>query len=189
VGVRSPIYLQFQNVFLELPMSTGLRETARQIGKSHAYLSRMAKARRVPRNPDGTFDVEAVRKALKAFTDPSKVRHRKPAQSGSRTTGGVPEGYHAIFKIKEPFSAGMAYATLRVIYAIGAHAACVSVAAGASIDVARKAQDMMTFAVLEWAAEAGLFSTIRDDENLFDLDAFDQVNWPGLEEVAAEAQA
>ena len=58
----------------------GLRKAARQLGISHSYLARKAKAKEVPRNADGTFDVEAVARVLKATTDPALVR-----RNGQRT--------------------------------------------------------------------------------------------------------
>jgi hypothetical protein len=52
----------------------GLREAARQLGISHPYLAKLAREKRVPRNKNGTFNVEAVRAKMAAITDPAMVR-------------------------------------------------------------------------------------------------------------------
>ncbi|MCW6506975.1 hypothetical protein [Lichenifustis flavocetrariae] len=63
-------------------MTTGLRATARALNIGHSYLSRLAVERKVPRNPDRSFDIEAVRAAIKAQTDPALIRPKKHATAG-----------------------------------------------------------------------------------------------------------
>lgn len=47
-------------------------ELARRLGRSRQAILKLAKAGRIPRNPDGTFDEMAVREAYAANVDPSR---------------------------------------------------------------------------------------------------------------------
>src|SRR5690242_18019478 len=49
----------------------GLRACARELGITHGRLAALVRERRVPRNADGSFDVEAVRAAFEASKDPA----------------------------------------------------------------------------------------------------------------------
>ncbi len=66
-------------------MAAGIRlsELARRVGRDKAFLSRMAKAGRIPRLESGYFDEAAVRRALKANLDPARS---KPLRDGQRST-------------------------------------------------------------------------------------------------------
>jgi hypothetical protein len=56
-----------------------LGELARRLGRDKGALSRAAKNGRIPRNPDGTFNLAKVRRALEEKTDPAR---RKPLPEG-----------------------------------------------------------------------------------------------------------
>lgn len=55
-------------------VNLGLRAAAKCLGVSHVALKKAADAGRVDRNPDGTFDVERVRRQLTANSHPAKQR-------------------------------------------------------------------------------------------------------------------
>lgn len=49
-----------------------LSELARQLGRAKSGLHKLAARGQIPKGPDGTFDLEAVKAALAANTDPSR---------------------------------------------------------------------------------------------------------------------
>lgn len=49
---------------MQTPPALGLRATARELGISHVRLLYLAVRGYVPRNPDGTFHLAAVRRGL-----------------------------------------------------------------------------------------------------------------------------
>ena len=55
-----------------------LSELARQLGRAKSGLHKLAKAKQIPQLGDGTFDVEAVRKALETNLDPARKAGQKP---------------------------------------------------------------------------------------------------------------
>lgn len=66
---------------------SGLRATARAVGIDHAQLKRLADNGQVPRNADGSFDLEAVRSAIVSNVDPAfsrKPTSRKAGDSSPR---------------------------------------------------------------------------------------------------------
>ena len=69
--------------------SVGAREAGRQLGVSHSYLLRLAKADRLPRSAEGLFDVEECRRILAATTDVGQVRTIDPDRwsQGHRPVG------------------------------------------------------------------------------------------------------
>jgi hypothetical protein len=68
-----------------------LSELARQLGRAKSGLHKLAGRGQIPKLPDGTFDVEAVRRALEANTDPARqpgvftsVHEAENAENGER---------------------------------------------------------------------------------------------------------
>jgi hypothetical protein len=51
---------------MQTPPALSLRATARELGISHTRLAHLAARGAVPRNPDGTFYLDAVRRGLAA---------------------------------------------------------------------------------------------------------------------------
>jgi len=51
-----------------------LGELARRLDRDKGGLSRLAKKGRIPRNPDGTYEEQAVRSALKNNTNPARAK-------------------------------------------------------------------------------------------------------------------
>ncbi len=60
----------------------GLRACAKVLGISHGRLAALVSEKRVPRNTDGSFDVEAVRAAFERTKDPAQ-RSRMKGSAGS----------------------------------------------------------------------------------------------------------
>jgi hypothetical protein len=60
--------------------SLGLRAAGRELGISHVALLKAAKTGRVPRDPDGLFDIEACRVALSRNTHPLKSGYARRLQ-------------------------------------------------------------------------------------------------------------
>ena len=60
------------------------RSLATAIGVSEAAVRKAFKSGRIPRNDDGTFDVERCRAAWGRSTDPARSVVREPANSGAR---------------------------------------------------------------------------------------------------------
>ena len=68
-------------------MRLGLRAAAKALGISHVALLKAAKAGRVSRAEDGSFNVEECKKQLERNTNPKK-RHSERAESGSGNNAG-----------------------------------------------------------------------------------------------------
>src|SRR5690242_15630007 len=51
-----------------------LGELSRRLGRDKGGLSRLAKKGRIPRNSDGSYDLDAVVAALKSNTDPARAK-------------------------------------------------------------------------------------------------------------------
>lgn len=62
-----------------MALGVSARELGRQLGVSDAAVRKAAKTRRIPQLADGTFDVEACRKAWGKATDPGRSKVREPA--------------------------------------------------------------------------------------------------------------
>ena len=62
----------------------GIVELARRLGRSERQLRRLATAGKIPRNGDGSFNEEKVRKALDGRTGPYRTKPLKES-SGDRT--------------------------------------------------------------------------------------------------------
>lgn len=61
----------------------GVRECARQLGVSHSRIVALVNEGRIHKLPDGTLDVDAVREAFAASTDPSQSSKINPKESGN----------------------------------------------------------------------------------------------------------
>jgi len=64
-------------------MGIGLRAAARELGIQHSALKKAADNGRVPRQPDGTFDVDACRAAMAQNTNPARQRSARMQQRGA----------------------------------------------------------------------------------------------------------
>lgn len=71
-------------------MTLGLRACAKELSISHVRLLALAKEKRVPRNEDGSFDVEAVRAAFERTKDPAQ-RSRMNQPSTAPIVNASPE--------------------------------------------------------------------------------------------------
>jgi hypothetical protein len=154
-----------------------LSELARRIGRDKGQLSRLAKAGRIPRQPDGSFDETAVRQALKRTLDPARA---KPLARGQRSTPSSkapaygsaipltrddglqpkPEDYHLRTDIGDAFLRGVFFGLHRMAFYVPVQAVEAALSAGASAQVAYAMRDLMREAVCglisDVCAETGL---------------------------------
>ena len=164
----------------------GLRATARALGVDHAHLKRLADTKQVPRNADGTFDVEAARVAMKRNVDPafsrkptmrksgdsadhqSPPRHQSPrpvisADETGAANARIPEHLAFVARYDGPFDRGAALVAALIVYRAGATAANMALAAGASMKVAFTLHGLATVAfanvVEDVCREAGVDPT------------------------------
>lgn len=57
-----------------MPQGLSLNALAKATGRAKSGLHKLAKRQQVPRLSDGTFDLEAVKAALKANLDPARCK-------------------------------------------------------------------------------------------------------------------
>lgn len=127
----------------------GPRAAGRALGVAHSYLCRLAKEKRIPRNEDGTFDVEAVRARLARITDPAQVRAADPGRWSHAPRGANgetarpetipadpkpdPAAYRSRADLPDDFARGALYGAHAVAYGMPHLAALAAAAAGADL--------------------------------------------------------
>ncbi len=138
-----------------------LSELARRIGRDKGQLSRMAKAGRIPRLPDGSFDEATVRQALKRTLDPARSKplagsqQLTPEESTPLVYGPAipltyddrllpkPEDYRLRADIGDLFLRGVFFGLHRMAFDGPAQAVEAALCAGASAQVAYTMRDLM----------------------------------------------
>jgi hypothetical protein len=156
-----------------------LSELARRIGRDKGQLSRMAKAGRIPRQPDGSFDEAVVRQVLKRTLDPARS---KPLAGGQRLTlestppahGPAilftcddhlqprPKDYRLRADIGDLFLRGVFFGLHRMAFDIPVQATEAALSAGASAQMAYAMRDLMREAICglisDVCAETGILT-------------------------------
>lgn len=118
-----------------------LRELARRLDRDPSGLSRLARKGQIPKGGDGKFDLDAVRIALDANTDPGR---RKPTVDGLRSTPPrstvyarseigtfpIPAAYRDRADLGDAFARGALYGAHVVAYGLPTAAASAAIEAG-----------------------------------------------------------
>lgn len=182
----------------------GARAAGRALGVSHSYLVKLAKAGRLPRNGDGTFDVEECRRILRTITDPGQVRTANPDRwsSGNRPVEAVtsdqsspqpPPGetsslwetaIEAAEHATDPFEKGITAAVVMLAHRVGAVMACLAAYEGAPLAVAFGLRDAATVGFIgmgeDLLRELPCFAHQPADAELpilYRPELFDRVDW------------
>ncbi|RUW42989.1 MAG: hypothetical protein E5W15_24310 [Mesorhizobium sp.] len=103
----------------------------------------------------------------------------------------APPGFQALDDLSNPVDKGAAYMALALVYRVEPVAASLAIGCGAPCEVAYAMAKAMTFALMHGATEIGRFSELEPwasnpDPDIWDLEAFEKVDWPNLAKAAGE---
>ncbi|WP_267423195.1 hypothetical protein [Methylobacterium sp. GC_Met_2] len=175
-----------------------LREVARRLDRDPTGLGRLVKKGQVPKGDDGKFDIDAVRAALDANTDPGR---RKVSVDGLRSTPSrstvyarpatgtfpTPDAYRDRADIGDAFARGALYGAHVVAFALPTAIACTLVEAGipaaAAVQAHAEACDDTRFIVGDVTEALGLTIAGVDDAGPHAptaFGAFDPGAFPGI---------
>ncbi|RWI90526.1 MAG: hypothetical protein EOR22_23575 [Mesorhizobium sp.] len=106
----------------------------------------------------------------------------------------MPPGFHALeamHSLRHPVDKAACLMAMAMVYRVGCLAAALAVGCGASCRVAYALNSAMTIGLMQAATDIGLQAGLEpwvsnSDPQIYEMDAFDQVDWPALAGMAGE---